>query len=269
LAHVSRGGYYKWLRMSDKPDKDYGDYLRVKEVFDTGKGTYGWRSVKMRLSDMNHKKIQRIMRKYALITKVRRRNPYKMMMKKSLEHRTFPNKLQREFQRQIPYQIFCTDITYMRFGERFVYLSVMKDIASGEVVAWNLSMGLEMSLVTDTVKNLKLNAYKNSMVHSDQGFHYTNPRYIEMVKGLGMIQSMSGHGNCIDNAPIESFFGHMKDELDYQSCQSFEKLRLKVKQYMRYYNYERKQWTRNRMTPVEYRDHLLNRARVEGSNSGY
>ena len=68
---------------------------------------------------------------------------------------------------------------------------------------------------------------------------------------------MSGKGNCIDNAPIESFFGHMKDELDYISCQSFEELRLQIKAYMRYYNYERKQWGKKKMAPVEYRNHLL------------
>ena len=77
-----------------------------------------------------------------------------------------------------------------------------------------------------------------------------------------MNQSMSRKGNCIDNAPIESFFGHMKDELDYMSCQSFEQLCLVIDEYMRYYNYERKQWTRNRMTPVKYRDYLL--TKVEG-----
>ena len=77
-----------------------------------------------------------------------------------------------------------------------------------------------------------------------------------------MIQSMSCKGKCIDNAPIESFFGHMKDELDYKSCQSFEQLRLAIDEYMRYYNHERKQWTRKKMTPVEYRNHLL--AQVEG-----
>lgn len=262
LAHVSRSGYYKWFKGAGKPDKDHRDYLKIKEVFDKSKGTYGWRSLKMRLPGMNHKKIQRIMRKYELTTKVRRRNPYKMMMKKSLEHRIVPNKLRRKFQQRIPHQVFCTDITYIRFNHRFVYLSVVKDIASGEVMAWNLSMYLEMSLVTETVNNLKLQSYENIMIHSDQGFHYTSPVYIKIVKELKIIQSMSGKGNCIDNAPIESFFGHMKDELDYQSCQSFEKLRLNVDEYMRYYNNERKQWTREKMTPVEYRNHLLKKARV-------
>jgi putative transposase len=262
LACVSRSGYYKWLLYADEPDKDYQDYLKIKEIFDQGKGKYGWRNVKMRLPDMNHKKIQRIMRKYGLTATVRKKNPYKQMMKKSLEHRTYPNKLQREFHQILPFKVFCTDITYIPFLSRFAYLSVIKDIASGEVVAWNLSLSMEVALVTETVKNMQLASYENIMIHSDQGFHYTNPAYIEIVKDLKMIQSMSGKGKCIDNAPIESFFGHMKDELDYKSCRSFEELHSRIKGYMRYYNYERKQWTRNRMTPVEYRDYLL--TKVEG-----
>lgn len=254
---MSRGGYYKWLKTSDEPKKDYDDYLKVKAVFDKGKGRYGWRSIKMRLPDMNHKKIQRIMREYGLIATVRRKNPYKAIMKKTMEHRIFDNKLQREFNQMTPFKVFCTDITYIRFLGRFVYLSVIKDIASGEVVAWNLSLFLEMTLVTETIKNMKLDSYENIMIHSDQGFHYTNPVYIEIVKELKMIQSMSGKGNCIDNAPIESFFGHMKDELDYKTCKTFDELRLVIEEYMRYYNQERKQWERKKMTPVEYRNHLL------------
>jgi hypothetical protein len=79
-------------------------------------------------------------------------------------------------------------------------------------------------------------------------------KYLSAVKDIA-----TGKGNCIDNAPIESFFGHMKDELDYKSCLSFEELRLAIEKYMRYYNYERKQRTRKRMAPVEYRNHLLTR----------
>jgi len=257
LAEVSRCGYYKCLRHAGEPDKDYSDYLKIKEVFDKGKGKWGWRNVKMRLESMNHKKIQRIMRKYGLVTKVRKKNPYKQMMKKNLEHRIFPNKLQREFHQIVPFKVFCTDITYIPFQNGFVYLSVIKDIASGEVVAWNISLCLEMTLVTDTIKNMRLDSYEDIMIHSDQGFHYTNPTYIEIVKELEMVQSMSGKGKCIDNAPIESFFGHMKDELDYKSCTSFKEMHSKIDEYMQYYNNERKQWTRKKMTPVEYRNHLL------------
>ena len=193
LAQVSRSGYYRWLTHADELNKDYDNYLKVKEVFDLGKGRYGWRSIKMRLPEMNHKKIQRIMRKYDLVARVRRRNPYKAIMKKRLEHRIFPNKLLRAFGQNVPLKVFCTDITYIPFQNTYAYLSVVKDIASGEVVAWNLSNGLEEDLVLDTMRNMP-RVREDAMIHSDQGFHYTNPQYIETVEGLGMIQSMSGKG---------------------------------------------------------------------------
>lgn len=262
VADVSRSGYYKWLLASDQMDKDYPDFLRIKDVFDKGKGKYGWRNIKMRLPDMNHKKIQRIMRKYGLAAKVRRKNPYRAVHKKTMEHRISPNKLKRAFNQARPFMVFCTDITYLPFLHGFAYLSVVKDVASGEVVAWHVSLHMDMSLVVETVKNMPPDVHEHALMHSDQGFHYSSPSFIEVVKDMKMTQSMSDKGNCIDNAPIESFFGHMKDELDYQSCRSFEELRLRIEEYMRYYNYERKQWTKKRMTPVEYRHHLLDQ--IEG-----
>jgi len=254
---VSNSGYYKWLKQADRPDKDYEDYLKIKDIFERGKGKYGWRSIKMRLPDMNHKKIQRIMRKYELIAKIRKRNPYRQTMIKNLEHRKFPNILQREFHQTTPYKVLCTDITYLPFKDRFAYLSVIKDIASGEAVAWNASQRPDMELVMKTIKKVNKKTIQNTLIHSDQGFHYTNPNYIKMVQKMGMTQSMSRKGNCIDNAPIESFFGHLKDELDYKSCKNFKDLYLKINDYMVYYNQERKQWSRNQMTPVEYKNYLL------------
>jgi len=216
----------------------------------------------MRLPGMNHKKIQRIMRKYELVAKVRKRNPYRAIRKKTMEHRVFPNKLKREFDQAVPFKVFCTDITYLPFLNGFVYLSVVKDIATGEVIAWKASLKIDMALVVETIKGIPSGLCEKTLIHSDQGFHYTNPSFIAAVKKLKMIQSMSNKGCCIDNAPIESFFGHMKDELDYKACRSFKELCLKIEEYMEYYNYERKQWTRKKMTPVEYRKHLL--AQVEG-----
>jgi transposase InsO family protein len=180
-----------------------------------------------------------------------------MIMKKNLEHRTAPNKLQRQFVQKNPLTVFCTDITYIPFAHSFVYLSVIKDIASGEVMSWSLSKGLEINLVIDTILKMKLKNYENILIHSDQGFHYTNPKYIAILKEKKMEQSMSRKGNCIDNAPIESFFGHMKDELEYKSCSSIEELYLCIQSYMKYYNNERKQWNRNKMSPVEYREYLF------------
>lgn len=257
IARISKSGYYRWLKQRDKPDKDYDDYLLIKSIF---KSTYGWRTIKMKLERekktiMNHKKIKRIMRKYNLTAKIRRKNPYKDAMKKTAEHRTFTNKLERAFMQMIPFKVFCTDITYLPFNNRIAYLSAIKDIASGEIMAWYLSPHITMGLVLGTIDQMK--QYQDALIHSDQGFHYTNPEYINKVKTLNMIQSMSRKGNCIDNAPIESFFGHLKDDIDYKNCKTFEELKSLVKNYIQYYNYERTQWDLNKMTPVEYRDHLL------------
>lgn len=220
----------------------------------------------MRLKDdkgiiMNHKKVIRIMRKYGLVCKIRQRNPYKAMMKKTQEHRTFENLLNREFDQKSPYKFFSTDISYFFYKGGLAYLSVIKDVASKEVVAWELSRRIDMQLVLNTVEYMKnnenINSFENILIHSDQGFHYTNPTYIKIIKDLGMTQSMSRKGNCIDNAPIESFFGHMKDDIDFKECRGFEELKDLISEYMYNYNNSRSQWELKKMTPVKYRNHLL------------
>ena len=112
IAQVSKSGYYKWLKGLDRPDKDYDDYLLIKEIFDKGKKKLGWRGVQMALrSDhdivINHKKIKRIKNKYNLMTKIRRKNPYRDIMKKTNEHRSFDNILARNFNQIIPRHILC------------------------------------------------------------------------------------------------------------------------------------------------------------------
>lgn len=260
IAGVSRSGYYRWLGQRDKPDKDHDDHLLIKEIFDKGKGKYGWRTIKMKLERekkvaMNSKKIIRIKNIYGLITRIRRKNPYKAIMKKTQEHRTFPNHLNRQFVQTIPWRFFGTDITYLPFHHRFAYLAIVKDIASGEIVAWHVSQYITMELVFTMIKQMK--RCPGALIHSDQGFHYTNPAYIEKVNMLEMMQSMSRKANCIDNAPVESFFGHFKDEVEYKDAKTIEELRQIIDNYIRYYNYERAQWSKKKMTPVEYRDHLL------------
>ena len=267
IADVSTSGYYTWLKQADKPAKDHEDYVLIKEIFDAGKARYGFRTIQMRLKRdkgmlMNHKKIIRIKNKYCLFTKVRRRNPYKAIMKKTQEHRTCDNSLGRQFKREEPNKVFCTDITYVPFNHRIAYLSVVKDIASKEVVAWSISRHIQMDLVTDTISHMEntlpKKTLKKALIHSDQGSHYTNPSYIQRIKKLGMVQSMSRKGNCIDNAPIESFFGHFKDEVEYKKCNTFQELKTLTQHYMHYYNNDRPQWNLKKMTPVEYRNHFFN-----------
>ena len=94
-------------------------------------------------------------------------------------------------------------------------------------------------------------------LHSDRGVHYTNNVYQMLLKNNNILQSMSAPATPRDNAPIESFFGHLKDELDYKKCKTFEELSALVDDYMYNYNYTRKQWSKNKMTPIEYKNFLL------------
>ena len=144
------------------------------------------------------------------------------------------------------------------------YLSAIKDGSTGEILAYHLSERMTLDLATDTLKKLKKNKNfmkaKDALIHSDQGVHYTSPIFQKAVKKLGLRQSMSRRGNCWDNAPQESFFGHLKDEASIKACTSLDELRKEIKQYMIYYNYYRYQWNLKKMTPVQYRDHLLKTA---------
>lgn len=183
-------------------------------------------------------------------------------MKKTQEHSTCDNILSRGFGVALPGRVYCTDITYLYYHSgRKAYLSVIKDIASGEVVAWKVSMNLELTFVLESLDQLQTqNTAPQALIHSDQGFHYTSPAYQQKVQLLGLVQSMSRKGNCIDNAPIESFFGHFKDELEYRHCGTFTELETMVNSYMYHYNNTRPQWGLQKMTPTAYRNHLLQTA---------
>lgn len=100
-----------------------------------------------------------------------------------------------------------------------------------------------------------------AFIHSDQGAHYTSPKFQKLVKDCDLGQSMSRRGNCWDNTPQESLFEHFKDEVNVKPCQTLEDLRNEIDQYMTYYNEYRYQWNLKKMAPVQYRDHLLNLAR--------
>ena len=210
---------------------------------------------------INHKKIERIKRDYGLVTRIRRRNPYRPSLKNTNGQRYFPNILNRQFKQDRPGTALCTDITYLPFGGRMAYLSAVKDIATREIVGWSVSSSLHMELVFSTLDNLSQSlSEKQALLHSDQGFHYTNPQFNQKAKALNLTQSMSRRGNCTDNAPMESFFGHFKDEVEYQNCQSLEELKELTASYITYYNTERRQWNLNKMTPNTYRHYLLKRS---------
>ena len=267
IAKVSVSGYYYFLNNKERKNKrDRKDYPLIKTVFDKKKGKIGARTIKMELESigkvMNLKKIRRIMKKYGLACKIRRVNKARVTLKKNKEDMFVKNLLKRRFKQYTPYTFLSTDITYLKHNGVFSFLSTIKDLSSGEILVWELSRYMNLDFVLDTIDNLEMYykvrklSIKNVLVHSDQGFQYTNLEYHEKLKRLGITQSMSRRGNSVDNAPIESFFGHMKDEIDYKYL-NFNQLKELIDEYMLEYNYKRKQWGRQRMAPVIYRNYLL------------
>lgn len=120
--------------------------------------------------------------------------------------------------------MLLTDITYLPFGRHseFAYLSTILDGSTGELLAYNLSNRINLSLATVTIKHLmkqrRLKLHKDAFIHSDQGSHYTSPTYQELPRKKGLGQSMSRRRNCWDNDPHESFYGHMKDHVKSREC---------------------------------------------------
>ena len=265
-AKISISGYYRWnIHGKDKQKRDKEAKELITKIFRAKQGKAGIRTIAMILESkygikMNLKKIARIKREYGLITKLRKKNPYNIAFKKGLEHRTAPNLLKQNFKVEQPDKVYSTDISYLFYNKgKRAYLSATKDLATKEIVAFNVSKELDLkSTYGHFAEFLKNKNCSNLIIHSDQGWHYTHPLYINKLKELGITQSMSRKGNCLDNAPIESFFGHMKDEVDLKSCQTFDELKSKVENYIYYYNNERCQWSLNKMTPAQRRCHLLN-----------
>jgi transposase InsO family protein len=271
VAGVSSSGYYRFLNTLDsRKTNEYND-LKSKDIILTAFNHRGYkkgsRSIKMTLKNefniiMSRKKIQRIMRKYDIHCPIRKPNPYKRIAKATKEHRVVPNRLNREFKQDTPGKVLLTDITYMPYGiNKTAYLSTIKDSSTNEILAYHLSENLQLEIVTKTIDKLiefrTFNLHADAFIHSDQGVHYTSPIFQKYIKKYNLGQSMSRKGNCWDNAPQESFFGHMKDEIDYKSCNDFDALKNMIDDYMIYYNSYRCQWNLKKLTPIQYRNQLL------------
>lgn len=271
ILGVARSGYYNYLKhISFYEKRELADLEARDQILmaiDFKGYEKGSRSIKMLLENTfgiiyNRKKIQRIMRKYNIKCPIRKANPYRRMAKATKEHRVVANKLKRQFKQGLPGQALLTDITYIKYGNsKTAYLSVIKDNASTDVLAHHTSASLSLDIATTTIdkliKNHNADLREDVFIHSDQGFHYTSPIFQKLLKDHQIGQSMSRRGNCWDNAPQESFFGHMKDVVDFKSCQSVEEVIAEIDHYIDYYNNDRYQWGLKKMTPKQYRNHLL------------
>ncbi len=274
IAEVSRSGYYNYFSsksqehrlVRDKEDELIRD--NIMKAYNFKRRKKGARQIKMTLEGQfgivyNLKRIRRVMKKYDIVCPIRKANPYRRMMKATQEHTVLPNILERNFKQEIPGKVLLTDITYLFYDNgKKAYLSTIKDASTNEILAYNVSDSLKLDIVLDTLHKLKNNRNvkltKDAFIHSDQGIHYTSPAFQKLVKKYKLGQSMSRRGNCWDNAPQESFFGHFKDETYIKPCKTLEELKREIKQYMIYYNNYRYQWNLKKMTPVQYRNHLLN-----------
>lgn len=270
IAGVSRSGYYRWVNAAEHREKqelkDRADFEIILKAYNHRGYSKGAKGIYMHLIHqeepivMNLKKIRRLMKKYNLICPIRKANPYRRMAKALKTSNVAENLVNREFTKYGPRKILLTDITYIPYNGKFCYLSTILDAFTKQILAYVLSDSLEVDFVLETVNILiekhRVDITTETIIHSDQGCHYTSCSFIQLLKDKKLRQSMSRKGNCWDNAPQESFFGHMKDEIDLSNCKTFEEVKKIIDDWMDYYNNERYQWNLAKLSPNEYYEYI-------------
>lgn len=270
IAGVSRSGYYRWVNAAEHREKqelkDRADFEIILKAYNHRGYSKGAKGIYMHLIHqeepivMNLKKIRRLMKKYNLICPIRKANPYRRMAKALKTSNVAENLVNREFTKYGPRKILLTDITYIPYNEKFCYLSTILDAFTKQILSYVLSDSLEVDFVLETVNILiekhGIDITTETIIHSDQGCHYTSCSFIQLLKDKKLRQSMSRKGNCWDNAPQESFFGHMKDEIDLSNCKTFEEVKKIINDWMDYYNNERYQWNLAKLSPNEYYEYI-------------
>jgi transposase InsO family protein len=273
-AGVSRSGYYRYFSIQaiqTRADRERRDRLvrdLILQVYNHRGYKKGSRTIKMILRNthginMNRKRIQRIMRKYGIICPIRKANPYKRMARRIQGHHIVKNTLKRSFKPGMPFRVLLTDITYFRFGKtrKLGFLSAIKDSQTGEIVARAVSDSLHMDFVIETLEDMIHHPLyeqgKPLIIHSDQGTHYTSNQFRNYLNMHDITQSMSRRGNCWDNAPMESFFGTLKDHVDFSACETIRACLRHIDDFLDYYNTNKPQVGLCHLPPITYRDQLL------------
>jgi len=269
MAHVSASGYYAWLKaeaIRQKHEKqDRKDFELILSAYNKRGYPKGAKGVYMCLLHrnppivMNIKKIRRLMKKFRLICPIRKPRPQCIAFKEMLSRNKAQNLVNREFEAYGPRIILLTDITYINYGlDGRAYLCTILDAFTKEILSYTLSPNMEIDFVKETVtkllKNHGISLYQESIIHSDQGAHFSSYAFIEIVGNAGLRRSMSRRGNCWDNAPQESFYGHMKDSIKnrLKYCTNYSEVNTIIDDYMDYYNKERYQWKLAKLSPVQY-----------------
>ena len=231
----------------------------VREAWEKSRKTYGYRRVTLWIQQkkgffINHKAVLRLMKKMNIRSVARKPKFYKKLNELGTYHR-YGNILNRNFSAEKPNQKWVTDITYVRTQQGWAFLSTIKDLFDGFIVAHQLGKKNSVRLVTDTLKNAKRKekVKANLLLHSDQGYQYTSQSYFLLTKDYKITPSMSRRGNCWDNPPMENFFGHFKEEALRQfPTPTFQQAQEIIDDYIAFYNYERIQ-LKTRQTPYQTR----------------
>jgi len=242
---VSRSGYYDYVKRLSKParDADLAEIIRAhQEKCDR---TYGYRRMWKWLKQVkkihrNPKTILRIMKKYELLSEIRRRRKWRQM---GQQLHKYENLLNREFQTDRPNHKWVTDISYIHTGQGVLYLSVIRDLFDNSIVAYKTGTTQTVNLVLDTIRLAMRKEKKVAaelQLHSDQGSQYTSQAYFDLTKEYGITPSMSRRGNCYDNAMAENFFSILKTECIYRhQASTFVEAKTLIDNYIYFYNHQR------------------------------
>ena len=264
---MNRSSYYKWLHRS-KSSREYEneDLLhKLGYLYAELNGIYGYR----RLADeinaryetcYNYKRIYHLTQLVGLKAVIRRKRP---QYQRSTPEITAENILNRDFTAETLNEKWLTDVTELKCGENAkLYLSAILDLKDKSIVSFAMSRRNNNQLAFDTL-DAAISKYPDAhpIFHSDRGFQYTNKLFKTKLDQAGMVQSMSRVGRCIDNGPMEGFWGILKCEMYYlSSFKDYDSLVAAIRSYIYFYNYERRQKKLNKMPPMTYRQLLENTA---------
>ena len=254
ILDISRATYYRWKKESLRIQSRHQIESAIRELCMVNKFRYGYRKITAILRKeqlINHKVVQRIMQKYGWQCRVK----VKKRKQTGQPYYIAPNALNREFSADKPFVKLVTDITYLPFGGKTLYLSSILDVFNSEIIAYTIGEKQDVSLVLDTLHQLP-SLPESCILHSDQGSVYTSAAYQKAVKAKGIIMSMSRKGTPADNAPIESFHATLKAETFYLEDLTRTTTAIvdqTVRDYITYYNNTRIQLKLNNQSPIIYR----------------
>lgn len=241
--------------------QDKRDFEVILKVFKQHGYQKGVRAIHMALLKenilMNPKKIHRIMKKFGLQGSLRRPNPARQIYRNASKENVKDDYVKRQFKAYGPRKVLLTDITYLKYGrDQKAYMCSIKDAYTNEILSYTISKSLEMPFVIECMNILKdkynISLTRDTIIHSDQGAHYTSLRFQEIVRSMSLVQSMSRRGNCWDNAPKESYFGTLKDHVVLKNLDTYEQVKAAIIDFVDYYNNDRQQWSLAKLAPTQY-----------------